>query len=168
MPLSMCTLGLSLLTFLVLFLIRLTEENSQIKTLKSSSVWGKVLNFVTLIFLFICLFSFVFYCFSISIFSLGCLVFVLWAWLVARFPVLFVCPMFSGCVCVCMLHAHVRIIVACIRMNMGCARIPRACAHMLVPRYPDLGSFKFYLFYSISSHMFCFCLVYFCMLKLLG
>ena len=57
MPLSMRTLGLSLLTFLVLFLIRLTEGNSQIKTLKSSSVWGKVSNFVTLIFLFICLLS---------------------------------------------------------------------------------------------------------------
>ena len=57
MPLSMRTLGLSLLTFLVLFLIRLTEGNSQIKTIKSSSVWGKVSNFVTLIFLFICLLS---------------------------------------------------------------------------------------------------------------
>ena len=67
---------LSLPTFLVFFLIRLTKGNDQIKALKSSSVEVKVQT-LSLHFLVVCLFSFVFYCFNILFVSLGYLVFIL-------------------------------------------------------------------------------------------
>ena len=59
-----------LLTFLVLFLIRLTKGNDQIKILKNSSVEVKVQT-LSLHFL-VCLFvSSLFYCFNIPVFILS-------------------------------------------------------------------------------------------------
>ena len=68
---------LNLLTFFILFLIRLTNGNCQIKTLKSSSGWHKGLTLSLSFFFFffvICLFL-CFDCFTTSVFSLSCLVF---------------------------------------------------------------------------------------------
>ena len=64
---------------------------------------------------------------------------------------MFFCFKFLGqgfeCVCVCILEV-------CVRIQLGCARIPYVYTPILLPRNPNSSQFVFPLFYLYAQHLF--------------